>query len=365
MPPLSPAPAAPLATSPGAFLPPLTRDDLARWPKAELHCHLDGSLRLETMLDLARAQGKLGLLPSDSVEGLETILRQIDDSETLEAYLRWFSYSLPLMQTREALRRIAYELAEDNARENVRYLEVRYGPILHTDEGLTMAEVNEAVLDGLQQAERDFGIRSGIIVCGLRDRRESASLAQAELAAAYRDQGVVGFDLAGGEHGNPAEMHGAAFYFARKHLLNITIHAGEAYGPESIRQALFKCGAHRIGHGTSLWQDEDLLRYVIDRQIPLEVCPTSNVQTHVVEGFAEHPLRRYLEAGVAVTINTDNRLFSRTSVTEELWRVHTLCGVSADLVRDAVILSFRHAFLPWEEKQEFVRMVRAAIPRYA
>ena len=361
--PLAPA-APPDAPRPVAF-PPLTRDDVVRWPKAELHCHLDGSLRLETMLDLAREQGKTALLPSDSVEGLTAILRQIDDSETLEAYLRWFSYSIPLMQTREALARIAYELAEDNARENVRYLEVRYGPILHTDEGLTMAEVNEAVLDGLRTAERDFGIRSGIIVCGLRDRRESASLAQAELAAAHREKGVVGFDLAGGERGNPAELHGAAFYFARKHLLNITIHAGEAYGPESIRQALFKCGAHRIGHGTSLWQDDELLRYVVDRQIPLEVCPTSNVQTHVVGGFAEHPLRRYLEAGVAVTINTDNRLFSRTTVTDELWRVHTECGVRADLVRQAVILGFRHAFLPWDEKQEFVRMARASIPRYA
>ncbi|MBE2186340.1 MAG: adenosine deaminase [Rhodothermales bacterium] len=357
--------ATPISPAPQGFLPTLTRDDLARWPKAELHCHLDGSLRLETMLDLAREQGKLSALPSDSIDGLQDILRQVDDSETLEAYLRWFSYSLPLMQSREALRRIAYELAEDNAKENVRYLEVRYGPILHTDEGLTMAEVNEAVLDGLKAAEKDFGIRTGVIVCGLRDRRESASLAQAELAAQYRDQGVVGFDLAGGERGNPAELHGAAFYFARKHLLNITIHAGEAYGPESIRQALFKCGAHRIGHGTSLWQDEELLRYVIDRQIPLEICPTSNVQTHVVKGFKEHPLRKYLAEGVAVTINTDNRLFSRTSVTEELWRVHTECDVPANLVRDAVILGFRHSFLPWEEKQDFVRMVRSAIPQYA
>ena len=356
--------ALPGAARPVAF-PPLSRDDVARWPKAELHCHLDGSLRLETMIELAREQGKTGVLPADSVEGLTEILRQVDDSETLEAYLRLFSYSIPLMQTRDALARIAYELAEDNARENVRYLEVRYGPILHTDEGLTMAEVNEAVYDGLKAAERDFGIRSGIIVCGLRDRRESASLAQAELAAAHRDKGVIGFDLAGGERGNPAELHGAAFYFARKHLLNITIHAGEAYGPESIRQALFKCGAHRIGHGTSLWEDEELLRYVIDRQIPLEVCPTSNVQTKVVTGFAEHPLRGYLEAGVAVTINTDNRLFSRTTVTDELWRIHTLCGVPATLVREAVILGFRHAFLPWDEKQDFVRMARAAIPRYA
>lgn len=343
----------------------LTLDDITRWPKAELHCHLDGSLRLDTMLDIARKQGKMGLLPSDSVEGLEEILRQIDASESLEDYLRWFSYSIPLMQSREALYRLAYELAEDNARENVKYLEVRYGPILHTEEGLTMQQVNDAVLGGLKQAEKDFGIRTGLIICGLRDRFESASLAQAELAAAYKDKGVVGFDLAGGERGNPAELHGAAFYYARKHLLNITIHAGENFGPASIRQALFKCGAHRIGHGVTLEQDPELLQYFVDRQIPLEICPTSNVQTRVVKGFAEHPLKKYLEAGVAVTINTDNRLFSRTTVSQELHRVHTECGIPADLLRDAVILGFRHAFLPWDEKQQFVKQVRSEIPHYA
>ncbi|MDX1548492.1 MAG: adenosine deaminase, partial [Rhodothermales bacterium] len=250
----------------------LTRDDLLAWPKAELHCHLDGSLRLETMLELARTQGKTNLLPADTVEGLETILRQIDDSETLEAYLAWFRYTIPLMQTEEALRRIAYELAEDNARENVRYLEVRYGPILHTEEGLTLEQVNDAVLDGLRQAERDFGIRTALIVCGLRDRFESASLRQAELAVAYRGRGVVAFDLAGGEAGNPPKHHLHAFYYARNHLLNLTVHAGESWGPESIYQALFYCGAHRIGHGITLERDPALLEYFVNHQIPLEIC---------------------------------------------------------------------------------------------
>ena len=342
--------------------PALTRDAILAWPKAELHCHLDGSLRLDTMLALARDQGKTNVLPADSVAGLEDILKEVDHSETLEAYLAWFRYTLPLMQTKEALRRIAYELAEDNARENVRYLEVRYGPILHTEEGLTLEQVNDAVLDGLRQAERDFGIRTALIICGLRDRFESASLRQAELAVAYRKRGVVAFDLAGGEAGNPPKHHLHAFYYARNHLLNLTVHAGESYGPESIHQAVFYCNAHRIGHGITLERDPDLMQYFIDHQLPLEICPTSNVQTHVVSSYEAHPLKKYVEACIPVTINTDNRLFSRTTVTDELWRTHRRCGIEAAQLREIALNGFRHAFLPWEEKQEMLRTVTAAFP---
>ena len=341
---------------------PLTRDAIHAWPKAELHCHLDGSLRLSTMLDLARQQGKMDLLPADSEEGLHEILLQIDDSPTLEAYLAWFQYSIPLMQTREALRRIAYELAEDNARENVRYLEVRYGPILHREEGLSLEAINEAVLDGLAQAERDFDIRTSVIVCGLRDRFESASLRQAELAVAYKDRGVVAFDLAGGEAGNPPKHHLHAFYYARNGLLNLTCHAGESWGPDSIKQAIFYCGAHRIGHGITLQQDPKLMQYVIDHQIPLEMCPTSNVQTHVVPSFEAHPIGTYVRSGIPVTVNTDNRLFSRTTVTDELWRVHEHCGLDAACLREIVLNGFRYAFLHWDEKQDLLRRITDAFP---
>ncbi len=342
-------------------MPALTRDTVHAWPKAELHCHLDGSLRLSTMLDLARATDRMDLLPSDTEEGLAAELTKVDASATLEEYLAWFGYSIPLMQSREALHRIAYELAEDAANENVRYLEVRYGPILHTEQGLTMWQVNDAVLAGLADAERDHGIRTGVIVCGLRDRFESASLAQAELAASYRGRGVLGFDLAGGESGNPAEIHGSAFYLARKELLNVTVHAGESFGPASIRQALFKCGAHRIGHGVTLGQDPDLLRYIVDRQIPLEVCPTSNVQTHVVASYEAHPVAEYVRAGVPVTINTDNRLFSRTTMTDELWLAHTRCGIPAEALREIVLNGFRHAFLPHREKQTLLAEVEPLV----
>ncbi len=340
---------------------PLDRATIAAWPKAELHCHLDGSLRLSTLLDLAKQNDKLDLLPADTEEGMAEELKKIDGSPTLEEYLQWFGYSIPVMQTRDALHRIAYELAEDMAKDNVRYLEVRYGPILHTDEGLTMWQVNDAVLAGLADAERDHGIKTGVIVCGLRDRRESASLAQAELAASYRGRGVVGFDLAGGESGNPAEMHGAAFYLARKELLNITVHAGESFGPASIRQALFKCGAHRIGHGVTLGQDPELLRYFVDRQIALEVCPTSNVQTRAVASYEAHPVAEYVRAGVPVTINTDNTLFSHTTTTEELWLAHTRCGIGADALREVVLNGFRHGFLEHAPKCDLLAEVTPLI----
>jgi len=339
----------------------LSRDEILAWPKADLHCHLDGSLRLGTLLELARDNGKSSLLPASTESELAEKLREIDDAETLEEYLAWFGYTIPLMQTRDALRRIAYELAEDAAAENVRYLEVRYGPVLHTEEGLSMDEVNDAVLAGLRDAEKAHGIKSSVIVCGLRDRYESASLAQAELASRYRGRGVVAFDLAGGEAGNPPKQHLSAFYQARNNLLGITVHAGESYGPDSIRQALFRCGAHRIGHGVTLRQDPDLLDYVVDHQIALEMCPTSNVQTRVVTAYETHPIREYVKAGVAVTVNTDNRLFSHTSVTDELFLVHSQCGVPADAIKQIILNGFRHAFLPRADKEHLIRQAEAAL----
>ena len=340
----------------------LTRDDIHAWPKAELHCHLDGSLRLDTMIDIAKSEGKMQVLPSDSIEGLAKILREVDNSETLEAYLAWFRYTIPLLQTKEALYRGTYELAEDNAEENVRYLEVRYAPILHTEEGLSLEEVNDTVLQALKDAERDLDIKTGLIICGLRDRYESASMRQAELAAEYRHRGVVAFDLAGGEAGNPPKGHLHAFYHARNRLLNLTIHAGESWGPDSIRQALFYCGAHRIGHGISLQEDPELMQYFADHRIPLEMCPTSNVQTHVVSSLEAHPISTYVNAGVPVTVNTDNRLFSRTSVTDELWAVYQHCDVDEDQLREVALNGFRYAFVDHEEKQEMLRSMIDSFP---
>jgi len=302
------------------------------------------------------------VLPSDSIEGLAEILREIDDSETLEAYLAWFRYTIPLLQTKDALYRATYELVEDNAAENVSYIEVRYAPILHTEEGLRLEEVNDTVLQALEDAEQELGVRAGLIICGLRDRYESASMRQAELAAEYRHRGVVAFDLAGGEAGNPPKGHLHAFYHARNHLLNLTIHAGESWGPDSIRQALFYCGAHRIGHGISLQEDPELMQYFADHRIPLEMCPTSNVQTHVVPSLEAHPITTYVNAGVPVTVNTDNRLFSRTSVTDELWAVYQHCDINEKQLREIALNGFRYAFVPHTDKQHMLRSVLDRFP---
>jgi adenosine deaminase len=343
----------------------LTRDDILAWPKAELHCHLDGSMRLETMLDLAKTQGKMDVLPSDSVEGLREELRGVEESDTLEAYLAWFQYTIPLLQTEEAIRRTAYELAEDNAAENVRYLEVRYSPILHVEDGLTLEEVNGAVLDGLTQAESDLNIRTSLIICGLRDRFESASMRMAEMAVEHKHEGIVAFDLAGGEAGNPPKGHLHAFYHARNNLLNLTIHAGEAWGPDSIRQALFYCGAHRIGHGISQRKDPELMQYFADHRVPLEICPSSNVHTQAVPSLEAHPIETYVRSNIPVTVNTDNRLFSRTSVTEELWRVYQHCNLKARDLREVALNGFRYAFLPYRQKQSLLRTVTEDFPMEA
>ncbi len=345
--------------------PTLTRDDILAWPKAELHCHLDGSMRLETMLDLAKKQGKMDVLPTDSVEGLREELRGVEESDTLEAYLAWFQYTIPLLQTTNALSRAAYELAEDNAAENVRYLEVRYAPILHVEEGLSLEEVNDTVLEGLARAEQDFDIKTSVIICGLRGRRESASMREAELAVDYKHEGVVAFDLAGGEAGNPPKRHRHAFSHARNNLLNLTIHAGEAWGPDSIRQALFYGGAHRIGHGISLRKDPELVQYFSDHRIPLEICPTSNVDTQAVQSLEAHPIETYVRSNIPVTVNTDNRLFSRTSVTEELWRVYQHCNLEPRDLREVALNGFRYSFLPYEQKQALLRRVTDDFPMEA
>jgi adenosine deaminase len=244
----------------------VTREGLKALPKAELHVHLDGSLRPSTMLELAREE-KIPL-PASDPEALARAMRA-QDSRNLMEYLEKFAVTLSLLQKPEALERTAYELGEDAAAENVRYLEVRYSPILHTERGMSLEEAVEAPLRGLAAAEHTFGIRTGLIICGMRHMDAGSSLELAQLAVAYRDRRVVAFDLAGGEAGNPARRHREAFQYAADHNLAVTVHAGEADGAGSIAQALHECHARRIGHGTRLHEDPALEAYVNDFRIPL------------------------------------------------------------------------------------------------
>jgi adenosine deaminase len=336
----------------------VTRERLLALPKAELHVHLDGSLRPETMLELATELDVV--LPADDPVSLATAMRA-DSSENLEAYLEKFAVTLPLMQRPEALERIAYELGEDSAEENIRYLEVRFSPVLHTDGGMSLEQAVEAPLRGLAAAENDFGIQTGLIICGMRHLDSESSLALAKLGVAFKDQGVVAFDLAGGEAGNPAKGHSPACKLAADNNLAITIHAGEGFGPESIAQAIHHCHARRIGHGTRLLEDPGLEAFVNDFRIPLEVCLTSNIQTGVAPTYDRHPFKRYFHAGLVVTLNTDNRLLSGTTLTEEYWLAHKHLGLGWEELKEVAFLGFQSAFLPYAAKVNLLEAVEEEI----
>jgi adenosine deaminase len=323
-----------------------------RLPKADLHVHLDGSLRLSTILELAREQGVT--LPATDEDGLRKAMHVGENTGSLVEYLKAFDITLRVLQTEEALYRAAYELGADAADENVRYMEVRYSPMLHIDRGLRLTQVVETVLRGLRDAELAFGIESNLILCGIRNISPAHSLEMAELVVAYKGRGVVGFDLAGAEYDYPPKRHSEAFALVRRNNVNVTIHAGEAYGPASIAQAIHDCGAHRIGHGCRLREDGDLLHYVVDHRIALECCPSSNVQTGAITSLARHPIRLYYNLGARVTVNTDNRLITDTSVSKELYLLHTELRFSVREIKDLLINGFKSAFLPFHEKRRLM-----------
>ena len=333
----------------------ITHALLKRLPKVELHCHLDGSLRVPTILDLAK-KDKVTLTTSSS-EDLSKLLVIGKTRGSLEDYIKRFDITLSVMQTPQALSRTAYELIEDVAKENVRYIEIRYSPILHTGKGMTMGESVEAVRNGLKRGQKDFGVKSGIIVCGIRNISAAASLKLADLTVRYKNKGVVGFDLAGSEENFPAKDHQEAFYMILNNNINATIHAGEAYGPSSIHQAIHHCGAHRIGHGTRLKENKDLMNYVNDHRITLEICLTSNWQTRSIRSLKYHPLKYYYDQGIRVTINTDNRLMSGTTLTKEFLLAHKLFGFKLHDFREMIIMAMKSAFIPYAERKQLIRKI--------
>ena len=389
--------------------PKITREFLEKIPKTDLHLHLDGSLRIGTLIELAKA-AKVPL-PSETEAGLQELVFK-EKYQDLPDYLRGFGLTCAVLQNPENLERVAYELAVDNIAENVRYIEVRYAPQLHVRPGFSVEEVIECVNRGLARAQKEHNnspavrqggeipFHYGIITCAMRffNRHMSAyyaqlfdvmphapakevmavaSLEMARSAAALAHQKgipVVGFDLAGAEAGFPAIDHKEAYQYAHVHFLKKTVHAGEAYGPESIFQAITECHADRLGHGTWLFaadkikdpaiKDPDyyvkcLVDYIATRRITLEVCPTSNLQTiPSIESVADHPLRKMLDANLSVSINTDNRLVSRTSVTRELELVCTHLPVTPAKLRNIILAGFKGSFFgPYGEKRALVRQV--------
>lgn len=332
----------------------LTMDFIKQLPKTDLHCHLDGSVRFKTVLDLAE---KLKVkLPFDDEDKLREMLVMGDNCNSLSDYLKAFDITLSVMQDPESLERISYELIEDCAEENVWYIEVRFSPILHTTKGMTLNKVVDAILRGLKAGENKFGVKTGLIICAMRNFDPAYSLQLAELCIAYKYRGVVAFDLAGEEEDFPAKDHKDAFALTLKNNINCTIHGGESFGPKSIHQAIHYCGAHRIGHGTSLRQDADLLNYVNDHRIPLEICLSSNKQTKAVPDLKLHPLRNYFDLGLRVTLNTDNRLMSDTNMTKEFFIASKELGFTLSEIKELIIFGFKSTFQHYREKVDLLNL---------
>lgn len=343
-----------------------TRNDQKAWetilsfPKADLHCHLDGSLRPGTIKELAELNDIK--LPYTDMNDLVRYMH-CENCKSLPDYLKRFDITLSVMQDPQSVERIAYELCEDAAAENIRWLEVRYSPILHIQKGMKIMDNLEAVIRGMRKAERDFGIRGGVIVCGMRSYDPAVSVQLAELAVAYKNRGVIGFDLAGPEENYPAKAHEEAFRLVLKNNINITIHAGEAYGPESIHQAVHYCGAHRIGHGTHLPEDGGLMNYINDHRICLEICLTSNLQTKSVPSLKQHPFKFFLDYGLRLSLNTDNRLMSDTNVSKELFLAYKTFGLDIENIKNIIIDSFKSAFMHHRERRELVKEIAVELEK--
>jgi adenosine deaminase len=345
-------------------------DQIRRAPKVLLHDHLDGGLRPATVVDLARESGYTQL-PDTDPDKLGLWFREAADSGSLERYLETFSHTVGVMQTRQALVRVARECAQDLAADGVVYAEVRYAPEQHLEGGLSLQEVVEAVDEGFREGERlalaeGHRIRIGALLTAMRHAARALEIA--ELANAYRDAGVVGFDIAGAEAGYPPTRHLDAFEYLKRENNHFTIHAGEAFGLPSIWQALQWCGADRLGHGVRIIDDirvrEDgtvelgrLASYVRDKRIPLELCPSSNLQTGAAPSYEEHPIGLLRRLHFRATVNTDNRLMSHTSMSREFEHLVEAFGYTLDDMQWFTVNAMKSAFIPFDERLAMINDV--------
>ncbi|MEV6928474.1 adenosine deaminase [Dactylosporangium sp. NPDC051485] len=340
-------------------------DEIRRAPKVLLHDHLDGGLRPATILDLAAGIGHE--LPAATPDGLGEWFVAAADSGSLERYLTTFAHTVAVMQTADALHRVARECALDLAADGVVYAEVRFAPEQHLERGLELPQVVEAVLDGFragsaEAAGQGHQIRVGTLLTAMRHAARSMEIA--ELSIRYRDAGVVGFDIAGAEAGYPPTRHLDAFEYLKRENSHFTIHAGEAFGLPSIWQALQWCGADRLGHGVRLVDDIGpgnalgrLAAYVRDKRIPLELCPSSNVQTGAAASIREHPIGLLRDLRFRVTVNTDNRLMSGTSMTREMALLVEAFGYGWAELQWFTVNAMKSAFIPFDERLELINDV--------
>ncbi len=332
-------------------------------PKVLLHDHLDGGLRTQTIIDLAKELKYTKLPTSDAGELAAWFFRGANKGNLVE-YLQGFEHTCAVMQTKEGLTRIAYEMMEDMHKDGVCYVETRFAPVFHTERGLWYEDIISAVLEGLEKGKNDFGVGYGLILCGMRNMKNT--LEMAELAVNFRRNGVVGFDLAGEEGGYPPKKHLDAFQFIKRENFNITIHAGEAFGKESIWQAIQICGAHRIGHATRLIEDMvfdaqgnivalgQLAQYILDTRLPLEINLLSNVHTGAIDKLENHPFIKLYNEKFRVFLNTDDRLMSDTTLTKEYSIASEMFGLTLDDVEKLNINAMKSSFIPYKERLPYI-----------
>lgn len=332
-------------------------------PKVLLHDHLDGGLRPATIIELAQKIGYKKLPTKDPVELADWFFRGANKGNLVE-YLQGFEHTIAVMQTKESLERIAYEMMEDMHKDGVCYVETRFAPVFHTEKGLYYDDIINAVLTGLERGKKDFGVGFGLILSGMRNMKNTRDIA--ELAVNFRDQGVVGFDLAGEEGGYPPKKHLDAFNYIKHENFNITIHAGEAFGKESIWQAIQICGSQRIGHATRLTEDMtydkegqiaglgELAQFILDKRLPLEICLLSNVHTGAVDKLENHPFIDLYKQKFRVFLNTDDRLMSDTTLTKEYLTATEYFDISFEDIEKLNINAMKSAFIPYKERLDYI-----------
>ena len=346
----------------GRTISPVFADQIRAAPKVLLHDHLDGSMRPATVVELAKEQGYTGL-PTEDVDELAKWFTRGADRRNLELYLETFAHTVGVTQTKEALMRAAAESAEDMAADGIVYAEVRFAPEQHTEAGLTLDEVVDAVVEGFRIGSEGKPITIGTLLTAMRTAARSYEIA--ELTVRHRDNGVVGFDIAGAEAGYPPSRHLDAFQLIMRENSHITIHAGEAFGLPSIAEALNYCGAERLGHGVRIVDDitvdEDgnatlgrLAAYVRDRRVPLEMCPTSNVNTGAAPSIAEHPIGLLRRLRFRVTVNTDNRLMSDVTLSDEFIKLSEAFGYNLGDMEWLTLNAMKSAFWPFEQRLRII-----------
>lgn len=324
-------------------------------PKIELHCHLDGCLRVETVLDLIEKENIA--VDNKGYEEIKSTLIVPEDCPSLDVYLKRFDLPIKLMQNKENLKRIAYELIEDVSKENVKYIEIRFAPLFHKEKGMEVPEIIESVLEGLRKGEEDFGVKSNLILSLLRHMSVESTYEVIEGGKDFIGKGVVALDLAGGEEEGFAKNFNKPFDLARKYGYKVTIHAGETGFSSNVKDAIEFLGAERIGHAVAIENDKEVYNLVKDNSIILEMCPKSNVQTKAVKGYENHPIKKFLNDGLYVNLSTDNRTVSNVTLTEECNNINDVHSLTYKDVEKIYLNSLKGAFCNEETKKWLLKQI--------